>query len=109
MEEDAQLKKEIEADCHFVIDGAALIHIVHWTKGDRFIEIVDQIFEEALRYPSESGFDGYNDESIKSQENKRRYTVSQSCDVNIKQRFLSNTTNKAELIEFLSTGFGKTI
>ena len=114
LEEDAMSKKDIEANCHFVIDGGALLHRVRWKKGDRFIEIADAYIKYVNKHYGnqvEVIFDGYNDESIKSQEHKRRNTISQSCDVNIKednsvpftqQRFLSNTINKAGLIDFLS-------
>ena len=70
LEEDAKPKKEIEGDCYFVIDGGALIHRVHWTKGDRFIEIADAYIKYLKRHYGtqvEVVFDGYNNESIKSQ------------------------------------------
>ena len=88
-EEHAMPKKDIAPNSHFVIDGGALLHRVHWQKGDKFISIADTYIKYMKKHYGNSAeviFDGYEDEkSIKSQEHKRRNIIPQSCDVQIQE------------------------
>jgi hypothetical protein len=100
----------------YVIDGGALLHRVHWSKGMQFKSIGDEYVNYVRRNYGLAFvvFDGYEETmSVKSTEHERRAMKNRSsCDVVIseenevpytKERFLSNFRNKAGLISLLST------
>ncbi|KAG1668548.1 Protein FAN [Nymphon striatum] len=99
----------------YVLDGGALLHRVHWVKGIKFNEVA-KAYVNYIRRNYGSAFivfDGYDSpESIKSNEHLRR-AGSKGSTPNIiitennevpytKERFLSNSHNKTQLISFLA-------
>ena len=115
MPEEEAIKKDDIKNCDtYVLDGGAFLHRVRWSTGMKFIAIAE-VYMKYIRKNYRSNitvvFDGYLDESTKRHEHLRRNSVPQSCNVNIcadnqvpltQGRFLSNTVNKADLIELLS-------
>ena len=103
------------ASSKYVLDGGALLHRVHWVKGMKFKEVGKAYVDYVRRNYGSTYiiFDGYDDStSIKSNEHMRR-TGSKGSAQNViirdenevpysKERFLSNTNNKTELIALLS-------
>ena len=102
----------------YVLDGGALLHRVFWNKRLKFGEII----KDYVNYVRKNYglcyvvFDGYDDPtSTKSSEHKRRKLTngsSQDIIINIenevpcsKERFLSNSNNKKQLISLLSAAF----
>jgi len=107
-EGDAIPKKDIAANSHFVIDGGALLHRVRWQKGDKFISIAETYIKYTKKHYGESVeviFDGYEDESkVKSTSAETSSRKVVLCRFKkTQERFLSNTSNKAGLINFLSS------
>ena len=115
MPEEEAIKKDDIKNCDTcVLDGGAFLHRVRWSTEMKFIAIAE-VYTKYIRKNYRSNitvaFDGYLDESTKSHEHLRRNSVPQSCNLNIcadnqvpftQDRFLSNTVNKADLIELLS-------
>ena len=113
-DEDAVRKENIENPDNYVLDGGALLHRVRWFKGMKF-NAVSEVYANYIRKNYRGSvtvvFDGYRDEGTKSHEHLRRNSIPQSCNVDIHEenpvpftqdRFLSNTENKANFINFLS-------
>ncbi|KAG1665078.1 hypothetical protein GQR58_019552 [Nymphon striatum] len=99
----------------YVLDGGALLYRVHWVKDIKFNEVA-KAYVNYIRRNYGSAFivfDGYDSpESIKSNEHLRR-AGSKGSTPNIiitadnevpytKERFLSNSHNKTQLISFLA-------
>ena len=113
-DEDAVRKEDIENPDKYVLDGGSLLHRVRWFKGMKF-NAVSEVYADYIR-KNHSGcvtvvFNGYRDEGTNSHEHVRRNSIPQSCNVDIHEenpapftqdRFLSNTENKANFINFLS-------
>ena len=104
----------------YVLDGGALLHRVHWSKGTKFAEIAE-VYMKYVRCNYGSAiviFDGYSERlSIKSDGHARR-AGSKGSSMNVvikednedpynKERFLSNTHNKTKLISLLAEYLGK--
>ena len=101
-------------DSFYVLDGGALLHRVHWLKGMKFKEVQSYVDYVKRNYGTcFVVFDGYDvSSSVKSNEHERRMNRNGSSpDVIIKvenevpcskERFLSNVTNKQQLISLLS-------
>ena len=107
-------KEDVENPDYYVLDGGALLHRVRWLKGMKF-NAVSQVYANYIRKNYKGCvtvvFNGYQDEGTKSHEHLRRNSIPQSCNVDIHEenpvpftqhRFLSNTENKANSINFLS-------
>lgn len=101
-----------------VVDGGFLLHRVIWQKNASVATICDGYITYINRhYPGLSRtvvFDGYlnSANSTKSQEQRRRYKLKRSADMNLswntaipmkQEDFLSNPTNKSQLISLLQT------
>ena len=98
-----------------MIDGGALLHRVHWRKGMTFTEIAEAYLSYTRNNYGQAHivFDGYDDAmSTKSNEHSKR-SRSKGSSQNVlvrqenevpysKERFLSNTHNKSQLISLLS-------
>ena len=98
-----------------MIDGGELLHRVHWRKGMTFTQIAEAYVSYIRNNYGQAHivFDGYDDAmSTKSNEHSRRsrskgssqkVLVRQENEVPYsKERFLSNTHNKSQLISLLS-------
>ena len=108
----------MEPAVKYVLDGGALLHRVNWVKGMKFCEIAVEYVNYVRRNYGAMFivFDGYDKEkSIKSNEHARR-AVSKGSSQNIiikeenevpyyKERFLSNSQNKTELISLFTHHF----
>ena len=109
-------KVDVDPNTKNVLDGGALLHKVRWTSANTF----DQVCERYVDYvkntygSSSIVFDGYSDvPSTKDHEHMRRNINKRGCTdvrcnalskVTIKQDvFLSSSSNKAQLIQLLST------
>ena len=116
-DEDAVRKDNIENLDNYILDGGALLHRVRWFKGMKF-NAVSAVSANCI-WKNYRGcvtvvFDGYQDENTKSHAHLRGNFIPQSCNVDIhkenpvpfmQDHFLSNTENKANLINFLSQQF----
>ena len=97
-----------------VMDGGALLHRVCWVKGSNFKKIAKSYVQYVRKHYGKCYivFDGYESASTKSVEQKRWDKSFQKCpDVDVKEdiivpftqeKFLSNTSNKVQLIKMLS-------
>ena len=113
-DEDAVREGDIENPENYILDGGTLLHRVRWFNGMKFNAVSKanaNYIRKNYRGCVTVVFDGYRDESTKSHEHLRRNSIPQSCNVDIHEenpvpftqdRFLSNTENKANFINFLS-------
>lgn len=103
---------------NIVVDGGFLLHRVIWQKDASVATICNgYITYVNHHYPGTRRtvvFDGYSNStnSTKLQEQKRRYRLKRSADINLtwntsipmkQEDFLSNPTNKSQLISLLQT------
>ena len=102
------------SSCTYVIDGGALIHRVCWVKGSTFQNISNIYVSYVQKHYGKAHivFDGYETQTTKSAEHLRRSGNHTKCpDVEVKEegkiaftkeRFLSNTSNKSQVIRLIS-------
>ena len=114
-EEDVTSIDEIKDECLFVVDGGALLHRVCWIKGMSFSEIGKLYVNYVRKHYGKATvvFYGYEGVSTKSCEHKRRAGNGARCpDIEIvesnkvqfpQERFLSNESNKDQIIKLIST------
>ena len=80
-DDDAISMNDISKNCIFVIDGGALLHCVCWKKVMTFSEMGKLYPTYVRKHYSDAivVFDGYNNDSMKSCEQRRRTGNGPKC------------------------------
>ena len=108
-------QQQIPESIVFIIDGGALLHRVCWVKDITFGELAQHYVNYAKKHHGSCFiiFNDYELKSTKASEHKRRSGCSPKCpNISIQEcnkvpytqdRFLSNESNKAQLIRLYPT------